>query len=330
MRYSYAGYYDIRRYGLIGKYPEIAANQDSFNDISDLNSVSAIAERRRVMDIARDVSQEIEARTGNVFMPYVRTEKFNAFDNDQIMRLSNILRLNSPAMSITSVTLGNSASLTVGTDVVEHPYGFTPIRELQILSLTNHWEQYTNQWRQAIQIAGIWGYRERFAEHGFISSGDTIQDAGGISASDTTITVSDAGAANTYGFVPRFDVGQIIRLTTDDTDEYIVILDVDYETNKLSVLRGQLGTTAAIHANGLTIYLFQPQPSIVRACAEAIAFEYANIGKYDTVQVSAVGGTTQTTIRPDIWPASVVAVISKYRRYKTGSAGSSGGGALYG
>lgn len=323
-RYSYAGYYEVRRYGLIDKYPEIVANQDVFNDISTVESSSGGAERDRVMDIAMDISRLFESKTGNFFMPLVQTHKFDAKDNDQILNLANALKLDGPVMELTTVTLGDATTPTIGTDVVGRPNYVTPITELQLLNLAQHWTRYTSQWRQAIQIEAIWGHRSNFATEGFISSGDTIQDSPSISATDTEITVADAKGKNNWNFSPRFDVGQLIRVTTDDEDEYMVVTAVDYEADKLTVIRGQRGTTAAIHLQNLAIDVFQPETDIVKACAEAVAFEYANLLKFETVQVSAIGGAVQATITPELWPASVISTLVSFRNRSIGSVGSAG------
>jgi hypothetical protein len=324
MRYSYAGYYQIRRYGLIDTYPLTIADRDNFNTEVNNPTPTESEERTRVMDIAMDVSQEFERYMEQTFMPYVETHYFAAKDNDQIMQYSNQLRLDAPLMELTSVTLGNNVQPTVGTDVVGSPRQVTPITKLQLLGFTNYWNQYSTQWRQAIEIAAIWGYRSRFATEGFIDSGDTIQNDPNISATATEITVADATAANALNVVPRFDVGQLIRVTTDSTDEYMVITDIDYATDKLTVLRGQRGTDAAVHLKGLKIYVFQPEPDIVQACAKAVDFEYSNIGKYETVQVSNIPGAKQTTIQPELWPASVMRTLNYYRKITIGSAGGAG------
>jgi len=324
MRYSYAGYYQIRRYGLLDVYPLNIADRDDFNTEANNPTPTENEERTRVMGIAMDVSQAFERYCEQTFFPFVDTHYFDAEDNDQIMQYSNVLRLDEPLMSLTSVTLGNNVQPTVGTDVVGSPRQITPITKLQLLSFTNYWNQYSSQWRQAIEIAGIWGYRSRFATEGFIDSGDTIQDASGIDATVTEITVSDATAANALNAIPRFDVGQLIRVTTDDEDEYMVVTDVDYTTDKLTVLRGQRGTDPAIHAKDLAIYVFQPEPDIVKALAVAVDFEYSNIGKYETVQVSNIPGAKATTIQPELWPASVMRTLNYYRKLTIGSAGGAG------
>lgn len=325
MRYAYAGYYQIRRYGLIDKYPELVEDQDTFNDIITISDDSSGgAERDRVMDIAMDISEIFEDKTSNTFMPMVETHRFDAADNDQILEVSNVLRLDGPAMSITSVTLGDGTEPVFDTDVFGKPRHVTPITQLQLLNLVQYWTRHTGQWRQAIQIEAIWGHKARFATEGFISSGDTVQNTTSISATETVMDVTSAKGLNAWNFAPRFDVGQLIRVTSDDTDEYMIVTAVDYAGNQLTLIRGVRGTTGAIHLNDAEIDVFQPQTAIMKACAEAVAFEYANLLKFETVQVSAIGGAVQATITPELWPASVIQTLRTYRNRSIGSVGSGG------
>ena len=323
MRYSYAGYYEIRRYGLIDTYPTVIGDVDTFN--TELGTAStANEERDRVMNIAMDVSQAFERFTERTFMPLVETRFYDAADNDQIFELSNVLKLDDALMSLTSVTLGNTQTPTVGTQVVGRPKHITPIQQLQLIGLSFHWTSYSVDWRQAIEIAGIWGYRSNFSSQGFIDSGDDIKNGSGIIATETAITVAAADGLNGLHVAPRFDIGQLIRVTTDDTDEYMVITDVNYGTNTLTVLRGQRGTTGAVHLEDTEIYVFQPEPDLVRACAAAVDFEYSNLGKHETVQVSNIPGAKQTTIQPELWPASVMRALNYYKRRTVRSAGGAG------
>ncbi len=322
-RFSYAGYYQIRNYGLIDTYPTVIADVDEFNTLLGTTD-TANEERDRVMNIAMDVSQAVERFTGRTFMPLVQTRSYDAADNDQIFELSNVLKLDDALMSLTSVTLGDGRTPTVGTQVVGRPKHITPIQQLQLIGLSFHWSNYSVDWRQAIEIAAIWGYRSNFSSEGFIDSGDTILNDPSINTTATEITVAAADGLDALHVAPRFDIGQLIRVTTDDTDEYMVVTDVDYTNKKLTVLRGQRGTTAATHLKDTEIYVFQPEPDLVRAVANAVDFEYSNLGKHETVQVSNIPGAKQTTIQPELWPASVMRALNHYKRRTVRSAGGAG------
>jgi hypothetical protein len=127
--------------------------------------------------------------------------------------------------------------------------------ELLVGASRNPKESYTsvrlNKWSDlgtwpvgvdALKIAGTWNFTHDRDDQ-FQETGDSVQDAAGIGAADTEITVGDADALDLWGF-QRFSRLNIIKIE----DEWIEITAVDTATNKLTVIRGINGTTAAIHA----------------------------------------------------------------------------------
>jgi hypothetical protein len=76
-----------------------------------------------------------------------------------------------------------------------------------------------------------------------IPLGTTINKVGGITATDTTITVTSTAGFNNSGF---------LLLNRAGTAEIVFYRGLD-GTNFYNVVRGLLGTTAAAHANGVTV-----------------------------------------------------------------------------
>lgn len=299
--YSYAGYYQIRNYGINALYPTTITDA-----VSSSNEVVQ-TERDEIMRIAADVTQamnnHMEIDQYADYMPFSGVRKQNAKHNDNITDGGLSLTLDAPLASLTSAVLGDATSLTVDTDVITVPYGRTPAQELTILNSAAVWTQYTSNWQQAIVITGIWCQRKQYDTEGWIDSGDDVKTTD-LTTTATTITVTDANGANARNYIPRFDIGQLIRIES----EYMIVTGINYETtNVLTVIRGVQGTTAATHVATTDIYTFQPEPNIVRACAIITAFEYSRRGQYEMVTVQ--GGGTSIQVLPELWPATAMELM---------------------
>ena len=104
----------------------------------------------------------------------------------------------------------------------------------------------------SISIEGVWGWHDRWTE-AWRESGDTVRDAA-LDADAGAITVSDAAATDHDGRAPRFQVGQLLRIDA----EYLRVTAIDRANNRLSVLRGVQGTSAAAHRRGASIETYLP------------------------------------------------------------------------
>ena len=98
---------------------------------------------------------------------------------------------------------------------------------------------------QRFQIAGVWGYRQYKED-----SGSNVNEAGGFSATDTTLTVT-SGA--------DFAIGQTILV---DAEQMLI---TNIATNNLTVTRGLNGTAAASHADATDVFILRWPASVERA-----------------------------------------------------------------
>lgn len=132
-----------------------------------------------------------------------------------------------------------------------------------------------------VQITGAWCYHEDRA-NGWEDSGDTVQDAS-LTSDATTITVSDADGSDRFGFSPRFQVGQLIRIE----DEYCEVTAVDASGNTLTVVRGVNGSTAAAHAQNTQIDIWRPVPVVKQVCImESVRLLERGLQGYGDARVS--------------------------------------------
>ena len=197
------------------------------------------------------VSREIDRLTRRHFYELLHTRHYDFQDAWK-------LRLNADLLSITTVTHGDSDTLTEDTHFYARPYSGPPYYWLEVRTDGGEQFQWSGTPQKAISIAGSWGYSEDFA-NAWVSSGDTVQDVGGITAAATSVTVTDAD---------NFDVRQTIKV---DSEQMLVTV-TNTTTNVLTITRGINGTTAATHANAASITIWEVHPPIARACAAWCVF----------------------------------------------------------
>src|SRR5690606_17765385 len=79
---------------------------------------------------------------------------------------------------------------------------------------------YTDDWRAAIQVAGIWGFHIQWPD-AWVDTLDTVQDDP-LTAATTTLTVTDSAGMDARGVTPRFERLGYYRIE----DEVVQALDV--------------------------------------------------------------------------------------------------------
>lgn len=238
------------------------------------------------------------------FEPSVRSRKF-FIEPDRVNSKKGRLALPWPLLAFTSLSINSNSisSSYVETRDLPTPFCALWLTETALYSYT---------WYSLVEscdllyatVTGIWGYHRRYAD-AWQLSGDTIQDAAGINATVTTITVSDADGADYRGYTPRFSEGQLIKID----DEYMRLIGVDTDTEVLTVIRAQNGTTAAAHAKSAPISIWYPEVNIVRETARQAALMYDRAGAYERKVADGMGGeTVYPTDLLDSW----VAVLQEY------------------
>lgn len=157
---------------------------------------------------------------------------------------------------------------------------------------------------RSLSLTGTFGYRTRFQSEGWLLSGDTLLNAGGINATEMALMVNDAGGIGPRGFAPRFSPGQLVRMD----DEMLRVIAVDTTTDTLMALRGQRGSTAAAHSQGATIELWNVEADARRAIQRWVALSYQRRGVFENVAITDAA----TVITPVDAPAEVKQVIDRY------------------
>ena len=111
-----------------------------------------------------------------------------------------------------------------------------------------------------LSVTGIWGWHDRWTQ-AWRKSGDTLGDLE-LDPDAAWITVDDVDGKDQDGISPRFQVGQLLRVES----EYIRLIAIDREGNRLQALRGVNGTEAASHAAGAPIETYRAASAIRDLC----------------------------------------------------------------
>lgn len=145
--------------------------------------------------------------------------------------------------------------------------------------------------QRRVQIIGRLGYTA-LSE----ATGQTVQDAAGISASVTAVTVT----SNT-----DIDVGEVLVIESEE-----VYVSAKVSTTGLTVTRGVNGTTAAIHAKDVTIYRRRYPEDIEEACRMQVARFFREKRSGGQMGDVETGGYSFTTM----WPA-IRDLLTPHKRY---------------
>lgn len=199
------------------------------------------------------------------FVPYRETKTFDA-RGDGIVDHGRTLLLRDDLLALHSLTNGD------GTAILSSQYALSsgyPKWSVELLPSTGLTWAYTTDWQKAISLVGTWGYHEDYSS-AWVSTGDAVKDTGGINATIQTISVTDADGKDAR-YRTRFQVGHLLKIE----DEVLRVVAVTASTtNTLTVLRGQLGTTAAVHAKDTVIASYAPMRNIEQACLSLTTWLY--------------------------------------------------------
>jgi hypothetical protein len=119
-----------------------------------------------------------------------------------------------------------------------------------------------------VTITGVWGWHDDPTTL-WALTGDSVEDAP-LSASATTMTVTDADAPMSDGLTPRFSVGALLLVD----NEFMRVVGVDGTANTLTVERGVNGSTATEHPQYTAILQYRPPYDVLISVLTLAAWLY--------------------------------------------------------
>lgn len=235
----------------------------------------------------RQVSRRIDATMGNArrpfFAPYTEQRKY-VVDSQRVDSYYNTFLLNDHILAVTAVVRG---STTITSSVELYVPNNEVARALRITDWDYTWYGDCVDNNDVppvfVTVTGVWGWHEDYSNA--FDHVDDVQDAGGINATVTTVTVADADGADLDGFTPRFSPGNLIQIGSELMD----VTAVDTTANELTVKRAVNGTTAAAHALNADIKVYQVDERVRRITARQAALLYARRGAFQVETLDGVG-----------------------------------------
>lgn len=268
------------------------------------NRVTAqVGEDSQLLFFIRVVSRRIEAIAGFGFAP---SYKSKSYESDPSMINSNLNTFNTGDWILEPLTISVSGTAyTWGTNITGSP-NESPYRVLRLMynpyNYSTSWYPSSRTYYDAqdcIVIAGYYGYRTDY-DQAWVLTGDSVQN-NPLSASGTSITVSNVDGSNNEGYSPRFSPGNLIKFNDAVSGVYEIaeVLSVDTALNTMVVRRGQRGTTATAHVLNTTISTWATEPEVEQLAIRHAALMYAKKGSFNA---SDNANGTNTTYPPDLLP----------------------------
>jgi hypothetical protein len=205
------------------------------------------------------VSRLVDKYCRRVFYPYIDTRYFNGNGKAE-MWISDLLSINSIEYSedngetYTALTVSDYYATAAGDYNSKKSYSVLIVSKLS--DTISVWPK----GQRSIKIDGVWAYADD-RDDAWEDSLDEVED-NPLSDSATSITVNDADGADLWGKAPRFQAGQILQIGS----EILEISAADAEQNKLTVIRGRNGSTAAEQTQNTAISIWRPPKPVEQAC----------------------------------------------------------------
>ncbi len=118
--------------------------------------------------------------------------------------------------------------------------------------------------QRSLRITDIWCHHDDRA-NAWEDSLDEVENAPSIGIGVTALTVNDADGATGWGYIPRFAVGNLIRMESEYCEVGAIVGDI------LTIVRGRNGTTDAIHLQNVQIDTWRPpHPVKMAAIIQAV------------------------------------------------------------
>lgn len=210
------------------------------------------------------------------FIPVLDTRVYDVPES------GDALDLRADLLSLTTLTNGDGSVVTTGQYRLYSP-NLYPKWRIELLATAGVQWVYSTDPTDAIQVAGIWGYHEQWP-NAWINTLETVP-TGGMTSTAASFIASDADGKDAR-YLKRFEVGKLLKID----DEYLLVVDADDVTNVVKVLRGQSGTTAAIHTQTTPIYAYVPMRLVEKTARDLAIWLHRNRAVAGDELTLAAGG----------------------------------------
>jgi len=249
-----------------------------------------------IEDLLEGASRYLDAETGCMFFPRVETRYHDVPDSETYD--PRLLYMDDDLLEITTLTNGDN-TIVPSTEYDLWPKNTTPHLGIRLKDTSTYqWvSDTTGNYKFVISVLGWWGNRKQYAQRGWLSGGT-------LGAAITDATTLAFTMITGHSLV----AGQIIKI---DSEIYNI---ASISTNTITpIKRGDNGSTAATHADGATVYIWQPNEDVKTAILQIVGNVYANrSGQASSGRISVTA--SGVVIRPEDVPPMAQKIIERYRR----------------
>jgi hypothetical protein len=187
-------------------------------------------------------------------------------------------------------------------------WNLTPYDRLEIDLSSGSLFNFSGTDQRAIHVDTLLGYHESY-DYAWVDSNASLTSA--LGTATTLASVSGSGGMNTLGVTPRFSEGQLWRLGSGSTEEFVYAKDT-INTSSIRILRAVNGTSRTSHASATKIYIWQPEYDIEDAATEVTAFAYHKAKSPFTNKISVLQlGIIE---QPEAWPERTLDKLSRFKK----------------
>ena len=187
-------------------------------------------------------------------------------------------------------------------------WNITPYDRLILDDSSGSIFNFTGTPQRAVHVDTILGYREDY-RYAWIDSAASLTSA--LGTVTTLASVSGSGGVNSLGVSPRVFSGQIWRLGSGSTQEFVYAKDT-ISTSSIRIIRAINGSSRTTHASATKIYTWQPEYDIEDAATEVVSFVYQKSKSPFTNRISVLNlGIVEV---PDAWPERTLDKLSRYEK----------------
>lgn len=231
----------------------------SIADLKTALGVTSTTDDVVMRKIAEAASRMIDKFCGRYFYVQSATKYFNGAGIR--LWIPDLLSINASGLKTDEDGDETYENTFATTDYFLYPFNTYPKTYIEISNVSDY-SSFGGSVKKAVQIAGIWGYGDGISATPYIV--DTTLTAAIVSTTVTTCAVTA---------VTNLSPGQTILIDSEQMFIYSIA------TLTLTVERGVNGTTAALHNNASSLYIYQYPYDVWQACLDLSSAMYQNRNK---------------------------------------------------
>ncbi len=187
-------------------------------------------------------------------------------------------------------------------------WNLTPYDRIEIDDSSGSLFNFSGTTQRAIHVDTLLGYREDYT-FAWIDSAASLTSA--LGTTTTLASISGSAGHNSLGVSPRFFGGQLWRLGSGSTQEFVYAQDT-LNSSSVRLIRAINGTSRTTHASATKVYTWQPEYDIEDAATEVVSFVYQKAKSPFTGKISVLNlGLIDI---PEAWPERTLEKLQRYKK----------------